>query len=104
MPHMMPEIEHMIMLQIETTCGTESIPADLVNQGATAEDCQAYLEGKPLRDAEPETVSGWFARLSAPGYMDCTDWSGPFATEDEAREHIRDMFDIDPDTGEDLPE
>lgn len=27
---------------------------------------------------------GWFYRLSAPGYMDCTDWSGPYASEVEA--------------------
>lgn len=27
---------------------------------------------------------GWFARLSAAGYLDCTDWIGPFDTELEA--------------------
>ena len=27
---------------------------------------------------------GWFARLSAQGYLDCTDWIGPFDTELEA--------------------
>ena len=26
----------------------------------------------------------WFSRLSAPGYMDCTDWQGPYNTEDGA--------------------
>lgn len=32
----------------------------------------------------------WFARLSADGYLDCTDWIGPFETETEA---IKELFD-----------
>jgi hypothetical protein len=102
MPHMLPDIEHMTMIRVETTIGTETIPDDLVHADAAPEDCQMYLEGKPLADAELERVSGWFARLSAPGYMDCTEWSGPFESEQEAKEHIRDMYDVDPDTGEEL--
>lgn len=39
-----------------------------------------------------ETVFGWFARLSAPGYMDCTEWSGPFDTEEEAIAECKDMY------------
>lgn len=46
----------------------------------------------------------WFCHLSAGGYMDQTDWSGPFDTENEAREHIRDEYEVDPDTGDDLEE
>lgn len=102
MPHMIPQIEFMAAYHIETNCGTECVPADLVGDSATADSLSMYLEGKPRPDAEPERVEGWFARLSAPGYMDCTEWSGPFDTEKEAREHIADMFDVDPDTGEDI--
>ena len=52
-----------------------------------------------------ETISGkWFYRLSAPGYMDCTDWTGPFDTLAEARQALSDEWDCDPDTGDDLPE
>ncbi len=39
---------------------------------------------------------GWYARLSAPGYTDCTDWSGPYASEREAHEALSDMFGDDP--------
>ena len=46
----------------------------------------------------------WFCHLSADGYMDQTEWSGPFDTEDEAREYIRDTYDVDPDTGDELDE
>ena len=46
--------------------------------------------------------SGWFARLSAPGYMDSTDWSGPFPSHAVAMKHIEDMYDVNPETGDDL--
>lgn len=39
-----------------------------------------------------ETVFGWFARLSAPGYMDCTDWIGPYDTEEEAVEECEALY------------
>ena len=47
-----------------------------------------------------ETKIGWFARLSAPGYMDCTEYSGPFATEQEAKDYVCNLYDCDED-GED---
>ena len=34
----------------------------------------------------------WFSRLSAPGYLDCTDWSGPFDTEEEAFNYLEEMY------------
>ena len=48
--------------------------------------------------------TGWFYRLSAPGYMDCTEWCGPFETEDGARSDLSETWEVDPDTGDDLPE
>jgi len=42
-------------------------------------------------------------RLSAPGYLDCTEWS-VFDTIQEARAFIENTYDVDPDTGEDLEE
>jgi hypothetical protein len=45
----------------------------------------------------PETVEGaihtrgWFARYSAPGYMDCTDNVGPYETRAEA---LRECFEL----------
>ena len=55
------------------------------------------LEGETV-----EYVDGWFCQLSASGYTDQTDWSGPFETEQEAREYIADHYDVDPDTGDEL--
>ena len=39
-------------------------------------------------DDDDSSKSGYYARLSASGYMDCTDWSGPFETSDEAYENL----------------
>lgn len=39
-----------------------------------------------------EVIEGWGARLSAPGYMDCTDWS-VFATESEANKFLAEYYD-----------
>jgi hypothetical protein len=35
---------------------------------------------------------GWYYRLSAPGYLDCTDWYGPFATEIEAMKECIEVY------------
>lgn len=48
------------------------------------------------------TLGKWYCRLSAPGYMDCTEWAGPFDTIEDARGYIMDQYDVDPDTGDDL--
>jgi hypothetical protein len=53
--------------------------------------------------AEVEQVVGqWFCRLSAPGFLDATDWSGPFETEQEAQDFIREFYEVDPETGGEL--
>ena len=44
-----------------------------------------------------QRVDGWFARLSAPGYMDATDWLGPYESEKEAAEEVMSLFDCDED-------
>ena len=56
-------------------------------------------------DKDDYTVTcqnGWFARLSAPGYMDCTEWCGPFDTAFDARQYIVDTYDVDATTGDEL--
>lgn len=50
-----------------------------------------------------ELVEGkWWVRLSAPGYMDCTDWDGPFDSKAEARKHVEEFWEVDPDNGAEL--
>lgn len=60
-----------------------------------------YVE--QCEDESIEHVTGkYWCRLSAPGYMDCTDWSGPFNTLEEAKAEIESMWDVDSESGEEL--
>lgn len=48
-----------------------------------------YFDRKEWNDGLPgnrrcSTCWGWYARLSAPGYLDCTDWHGPYESEAQA--------------------
>ena len=43
-----------------------------------------------------------WARLSAPGYLDCTDWLGPCETMNEAKAAIVAAFGVCPCCGEDF--
>ena len=43
-----------------------------------------------------ECKEGWGARLSAPGYMDCTEWA-VYDTEEEARAELEEMYPDDDD-------
>jgi hypothetical protein len=35
---------------------------------------------------------GYYVRLSAAGYLDCTDWSGPYATVEEGAQALLDLY------------
>lgn len=91
---MQPVIEHSTYFQVETACGTETIPGDVVGRtvGTAAEYFSNYCEGRIL-DADKcvPLQSGYLARMSAPGYMDCTEWAA-FDTEQKAREYLVSMF------------
>ena len=39
-----------------------------------------------------EVCEGFYCRLSAPGYLDATEWSGPYDTRDEALSALVDMY------------
>lgn len=80
-----------------TTASDESevFPADALSDRELRD---AYGE-----DAEVERIEGkvW-ARLSAPGYLDCTIWSGPHDTLDAAKAALSAEYDVDPETGDAL--
>ncbi len=108
MAFMQPQIYRAEYFKVDTSMGTEIVPCDVVRLpfavnfaagGVFTEDSSGwqhlvralapYVEGSEIYSVCPE--SGYLARLSAPGYMDCTDWSD-HATEDEAREYLREMY------------
>lgn len=78
---MEPETYYGVMLEVDG----DYYPADMF----TAE----YVATEEKCDVEDVIEhEGWFARLSMPGYMDCTDWSGPFETEAEALEYLNELY------------
>ena len=83
--------EHMQAFRVETSAGTEIVPTDcfLLTKTPHVEDFEDFCEGKP---ESFELVEGWFAWYSAPGYMDRTDYLGPFATESEAIAECKDLY------------
>jgi hypothetical protein len=105
MAFMLPMIEHADWWEVESSDGgTYVVPASLVgdinpsNPDDLATFCD-YIEGAP-ESAERRTA--WGARLSAPGYMDCTPWT-LHETEAAARRELRDTYEVCPWTGDPIP-
>jgi hypothetical protein len=91
MAFMEPEVCEMTMVTVETSHGRESVPLDVCGE-ASLDALADYIEGEP--NSEPEEEEGYWARLSASGYMDATDWIGPYATAEEATKAICELHDI----------
>lgn len=116
MPHMKPQVVRMTAYLVDHGSST-IVPASVLSAGETAavehylqdkeagevdnathaashEALRRYLDdGGGLVDIEKKT--GYFARLSAPGYLDCTEWSGPFDSKKEALRDLCETHDID---------
>jgi hypothetical protein len=100
-------------LRVETTHGTEFVSiADtslfvrdsetLTHPMTDAERADVVAKIRQYTDGEPqswENVKGYGARLSAPGYLDCTEWT-VFDTEEEARAYLEEMYPEDEDEPE----
>lgn len=95
MAFMKPDIQRGAYYEIDTTAGTEIVPASVCPRAETAGDLRPYLEGHPTdSDEKVELKEGWLARLSASGYIDCTDWSA-HKTEQDAVEYLKTMYGYD---------
>jgi len=92
-------------LQVETSVGTEFVPVS--DTGLYVRDSHTqthhltdnerstiiarispYCEGTPQ---QWETIMGYGARLSAPGYLDCTEWT-VFDSIAEAEAYLEEMY------------
>ena len=72
----------------DTHGGSSYFPDDTFSRELAAEQC----------GVDPEDVSherGWWARLSDPGYVDQTDWHGPFKSEKLAIDFVYNLYDVD---------
>lgn len=106
MAFMVPQVERGAWFVVELADGgSDVVPADVVGDvnPETPDGLAAfldYVEGVP---ESAERRECWAARLSAPGYMDCTGWTLA-DSEAEARAELRESFDVCPWTGDALPE
>lgn len=114
---MSPEISLCAMWEVETREGRELVPVELVGDEKAHEHgaptvealrpyCESEPDAQPYLDAVPgvadaERVYGYFSRLSAAGYMDQTEWCGPFETQREAEDALLDLY-VDPDDWEEI--
>lgn len=65
-----------------------------LNKGFMVPELARLSEAEAREYSGDDTAeAGIYARLSAPGYLDCTDWSGPFQTEAEAEADLVGMYD-----------
>ena len=96
MSFMKPEIVHGLWLRVDTQNGTWWVPEDLVgpvflkqdvsyevdwynleedsNLRALIIDLEDYVEADRTEIYELTLVEGWGGRMSAPGFLDCTEW------------------------------
>lgn len=91
---MQPVVEFGGYYEVETSNGTEIIPADLLSDAMTATplELKDYLEGEPNDPQSPiQRKEAWLARMSASGYMDCTSWSA-FPSEKEASDYLIEQY------------
>src|ERR1700722_12984349 len=88
-------------LRVETTHGTECVNVfdtgmDWPNSDAMTEDArdsaieqlQDYVEGE---QQSWENVECYGARMRAPGYLDCTEWT-VFDSKEEAKQYLTEMY------------
>lgn len=85
---MQPEIVQGDWYNIDGDNGIESYPAEYFYLADCIEDYE-NMSGSEVW--ESKTVTGYGARLSAPGYLDCTEWS-VFETELEAIQFLLETY------------
>jgi hypothetical protein len=100
-------------IELDGTCGTTALPIDVFTkvQIAIADSVDGDDNAEPddltahfgeYYEGTVQSVSvreGYGARLSAPGYLDCTEWC-VFDTPEEAQEYLTEMYGED-EIGED---
>ena len=116
MAFMQPEIEFGVWIEVDGCNGTDWIPpgltvlpdeSDFLDEDDDFDD-DAYLAAchDAVRDyigsREVYSVTerkGYGVRLSAPGYLDCTEWS-VFDSEAECKDHLAEFWEVCADCGE----
>lgn len=63
----------------------------IVNYPASDFTAEFVADMHDVESNEVETVEGYGARMSAPGYLDCTEWA-VFDSADEAEAYLREYY------------
>jgi hypothetical protein len=100
MSFMQKEIYEGYYYEIETTAGTEIVPSGVVGWRGwmASKEAQQFCEGtieKPEENIFPKF--SWLGRMSAPGYMDCTEWLVA-ETEEQASLQLDELYGYDEET------
>ena len=89
---MQPEIWKAEYTKNDTMQGTFFIDQDLTGLYPFTSALVEFWDGIPVRDIySKEYYSGYLCRLSAPGYLDCTDTVG-FETEQECINYLLEVY------------
>lgn len=83
---MKPELVDTTWVKFDGDNGVTLVPAEFVS-GLDPDDnfdANVYQDFYSGKVDSVEIVTGWAARLSAPGYLDATEWMGTYATAEEA--------------------
>lgn len=112
MGFMQPEIVEQYWVRVDGSNGVELVPCDVCGRlpvpgpHEAEEDyrrrCWAqvkeYFSSSAALDIEE--VRGWGARLQAPGYLDSTEWQGPYDSYREALYAVCEDYDLCPECWE----
>lgn len=64
----------------------------------TESEAAEYILGEEVHHTDDDDElpgAGWYGRLSAPGYLDCTEWQGPFTRAWMAIREVCRTYDVD---------
>lgn len=78
--------------EVWTSYGVEIVPYDVC---PTKRGLGDYVGGELDARNAPELRSGWVGRLSAPGYLDATEWHAA-DTEDEIKSELAETYELCP--------
>lgn len=81
---MQQQIQNDLWWKVEGNEGTYYVPAEYFGRSEA-------MSNYPGQATHCRKIRGWGARLSAPGYMDCTEWC-VFKTKKEAKEYIHKTY------------
>ena len=111
MAFMKPYADYFAAYHVETGNGVSIVPTDVAGElmclpgGFVCSDempsLAMYVDGE-VQTAERREPA-WYSRLSVDGYLDCTEWQGPYDTEEEALDACCDEYDCDENGDEIVP-